>query len=382
MHIAIFLERPVTNGVTTFIKLLTQTLADQKNTSTSVVYLQLKNENFDDTFKNCRQTAITLADSQNIFQKIWLVARINYHVLKIVFTEKIDCLFFNTTLLTIACTPAILLCKIFKEEIKFVYHFHGSYFLESHKNGKIGSLKTKIGVSFESFVLRQFSTIVTFSKYAQKILKTKLHISETVHIEPGPTIRQKKVPKNKAKKNIGFHPNHKILLYVGRFESRKGINILPEILAQLNFPFKLIFVAPMLEKDPSFDLYTFFKTLQDFDVNEQFIYMTNLSQKKLALYYSAADAFIQPTTELETYGFTTAEALQFSTPVFGFKTGANIELIPLNAHSDFLAKNSTKLAQKINSYFRKPARTQIKIQNKLSKSSKKNWNHYVTNVFF
>ncbi len=52
-----------------------------------------------------------------------------------------------------------------------------------------------------------------------------------------------------------------------------------------------------------------------------------IDEKKLPLYYQAADVFVLPTTELEGFGLVTIEALACGTPVLATPVGANLEIL-------------------------------------------------------
>lgn len=150
--------------------------------------------------------------------------------------------------------------------------------------------------------------------------------------------------KNKYKNIIELKSNAKMVLYVGQFINRKGIDIL--IKATSNFDNNIVVYAiggKLTEEYKSLINKLNIKNIKFIDFMEK---------EKLLNYYKAADLFIFPTRN-DIWGLVVNEALAAGVPVITSKNcGAGIELIK-NDYNGFLIndnENNEEYANKINEY--------------------------------
>lgn len=129
-----------------------------------------------------------------------------------------------------------------------------------------------------------------------------------------------------------------MLLYVGQFIERKGIDILFKSIKSLEGDFQLYMVGGAKKQASLF---------QEYD-NPKIKYCGFKTKKELADYYKAADLFLLPTRE-DIWGLVVNEALAYGVPVITTKNcGAGLELIKNGVNGYIIDYNSTNLRQIIN----------------------------------
>jgi D-inositol-3-phosphate glycosyltransferase len=123
-----------------------------------------------------------------------------------------------------------------------------------------------------------------------------------------------------ARRQLGFDPDDHILLYVGRFEPQKGLDILLEAFGCLRKNFdrlRLVIVGGDGEYNQA---HQFLKQkTHDLGISERCLFTGPVEQQKLPPYYNSADALVIP-SHYESFGLVGLEALAcgrsvVSTPV-------------------------------------------------------------------
>ena len=129
-----------------------------------------------------------------------------------------------------------------------------------------------------------------------------------------------------ARKRLGFKPDDIILLYVGRFDPLKGLDILLEAMAYLNNSnrFRLVIVGGDGKKNPGYQ-YLRQKT-HDLDISEKCLFAGHIEQKRLPSYYNSADVLVIP-SRYESFGLVGLESLACGRPVVSTPVGAMEELL-------------------------------------------------------
>lgn len=122
-----------------------------------------------------------------------------------------------------------------------------------------------------------------------------------------------------ARKRLGL-PDRRTLLYVGRIEPLKGLDILLRAVALLNdtADTNLLIVGGNLEEDAELER---LKTLaHSLNISDIVNFTGSVNQEELPEYYSAADVFVLPSW-YESFGLVALEAMSCGTPVVVSRVG-------------------------------------------------------------
>ena len=143
-----------------------------------------------------------------------------------------------------------------------------------------------------------------------------------------------------------------VVLYVGRIEPLKGIDILLQSLAMLEegLDTRLLIVGGSLEGDEELDRMK--NMAEELGLGDRVTFTGSVSQTDLPIYYAAADVFVLP-SHYESFGLVALEAMACGTPVVasrvgGLKTfikhGESGYLIPWRCPDPFAQRIETLLA--------------------------------------
>lgn len=162
------------------------------------------------------------------------------------------------------------------------------------------------------------------------------------------------IDRDAAREKLGIPERH-ILLYAGRVEPLKGIDILIRAASLMEHiehkdGLRIIIVGGKLDGDAELDR---LDTLaRELGIRESVTFVGSVPQRRLRTYYSAADAFVLP-SHSESFGLAALEAMACGTPVVvsrvgGLKTfvknGANGYLVPWRCPESFARRLDTLLA--------------------------------------
>jgi D-inositol-3-phosphate glycosyltransferase len=122
-----------------------------------------------------------------------------------------------------------------------------------------------------------------------------------------------------ARKRLGLNGN-KVLLYVGRIESLKGLDLLLHATAHLDTceEVKVLVVGGDDGKEREIDRLR--RLAQDLNVGDAFDFVGRVDQEQLPLYYSAADVCVVP-SYYESFGLAALESMACGTPVVASRVG-------------------------------------------------------------
>jgi D-inositol-3-phosphate glycosyltransferase len=132
--------------------------------------------------------------------------------------------------------------------------------------------------------------------------------------------------KTAARKQLNFDPKDRILLYVGRFDSLKGLSTLLGAMAYLkDFPgIRLVIVGGDGADSPEHQV--LMQKAQRLEIGDNVLFAGRVDQHKLRPYYSAADILVLP-SRYESFGMVALEALACGRPVVATPVGAVDDLI-------------------------------------------------------
>lgn len=150
------------------------------------------------------------------------------------------------------------------------------------------------------------------------------------------------LPKKEARSILGMD-SAQILLYVGRIEAEKGIELLIEAASLINNGRKIevrIVGGGKEERDKIDNLR---QQSQKLGIGHLTHFQEAVPQSELPLYYSAADLCVLP-SRYETFGLVALEALACGTPVIASKVGVMAEVIKTQAGILLEEPSSARLA--------------------------------------
>jgi len=196
---------------------------------------------------------------------------------------------------------AKILSKVFKK--RAVVSIHAIY---SWRNGSLAS-------QFGKWILSSFDSVLTLSKRSKAQL-VRSGIAEdriqvyTYWIDQG---LFRPLDKEGCKKRLGWADRF-VVLFVGRLIKIKGINLLLEVAHKINPEISFAFVGdgPLRTKIKEAAL-----------KNRNIVYIGEVDNPKLNLYYNAADLAVLPSQYEEGFGRVILEALSCGIPVLGSNKG-------------------------------------------------------------
>ena len=122
-----------------------------------------------------------------------------------------------------------------------------------------------------------------------------------------------------ARQRLGLN-GEKVILYVGRVEPIKGLELLLRSAAIMESqePFKLMLIGGDNTKDGEVD--RLMRLAEDLGIENVTEFVGTVDQKQLPLYYNAADVCVVP-SYYESFGLVALEALACGTPVVASRVG-------------------------------------------------------------
>ncbi len=185
----------------------------------------------------------------------------------------------------------------------------------------------------ERRVLQEADSIIaaTPAEYAQLQFLYGADVRKISVISPGvDTSRFYPIDKDEAKAVIGIPAKEHMLLYVGRIEPLKGVDILIQAVARLRehghqaeSPTYLAVIGGEPDVDPesmSSEMGRLQNLCRRLGLDDVVIFLGKRSQDSLPYYYSAADVVVVP-SHYESFGLVALEAMACGTPVVASEVG-------------------------------------------------------------
>jgi D-inositol-3-phosphate glycosyltransferase len=155
-----------------------------------------------------------------------------------------------------------------------------------------------------------------------------------------------------ARRQLGFDPAEKLLLYVGRLEPQKGIERLLAAISHLKHlsKIKLAVIGGDGHHEPEFQ--RLLQLSKELDIRDKVFFAGRVDQQNLPAYYNAADLLVVPSHH-ESFGLVALEALACGTPVVASDVGAMRSIIIENETGCVVSQaDPPGLADKIETYFK------------------------------
>jgi len=127
-----------------------------------------------------------------------------------------------------------------------------------------------------------------------------------------------------ARKRLGFDPDDMMLLYVGRFEPLKGLDILLEAMASLKSLDRLRLVIVGGDGQHNSEHQLLRQKAHDLGIFKRCLFAGSVEQKELPSYYNSADVLVIP-SRYESFGLVGLEALACGRPVVSTPVGVMAE---------------------------------------------------------
>ena len=180
---------------------------------------------------------------------------------------------------------------------------------------------------FEKEVLENAECIIATSPEEERDMRTYMSKKGKIEMVPcGTDIdRFNAVNRDEARKMLNFKPNDKIVLYVGRFDYRKGIETLVRAVNMSRFrddpTLKLVIGGGWTEGgSDGKERARIGQIVKECDLEAITIFPGQLGPSNLHLYYAAADCCVVP-SHYEPFGLVPIEAMASSTPVVASNVG-------------------------------------------------------------
>lgn len=232
---------------------------------------------------------------------------------------------------------AIDLKKIWGTPIMHMFHTLG--LMKNRVAQSPDELEGEYRIEGEQAVLRGADRIIaaTTAEYAQLLWLYQAEMSKVTIIPPGVDVgRFYPIPADEAKEFIGVPPCGRMLLFVGRIEPLKGLDVLIEAIGIMQKkgvlkenPFCLVIIGGDPEESTEHENLemTRIKALSEqYGLKNMVTFLGKRSQDSLPYYYSAAEAVVVP-SQYESFGMVALEAMACGKPVVASHIGGLAYLV-------------------------------------------------------
>lgn len=167
------------------------------------------------------------------------------------------------------------------------------------------------------------------------------------------------IPQAQARATLGFCPNERIVLQLGRMVPRKGVdNVIQAIaLLQQRLPTRLVVVggeSPEPDPHKTPELGRLQSLAKQLGIQEQVTFIGQRGREVLKYFYSAADMFVT-TPWYEPFGITPLESMACGTPVIGSNVGG-IKFTVRDGETGYLVppQDAKALCDRLTFLYRRP----------------------------
>lgn len=212
-----------------------------------------------------------------------------------------------------------------KSNVQLIHTYH-SLGLVKYETMQTRPAIADTRLAIEQQILEQANCVVATSPQEKEALRRWISEQGQVEVIPcGTTPNFHCIPKATAREKLGWHSQERIVLYVGRFDPRKGIETLVRACAHLKAigtsHLKLVIVGGSSVERLDGPERKRMETLVDhLDLVKQTHFAGRIDHNWLPWYYSAADVCVIP-SYYEPFGLVAIEAIACGTPVIASKVG-------------------------------------------------------------
>lgn len=226
-----------------------------------------------------------------------------------------------------------------KWETPIVHMFHTLGLMKNRVAQSPDELEGEYRIEGEQEVLSKADRIIaaTTAEFAQLLWLYQADVSKISIIPPGVDVgRFYPIPADEAKEYIGIPPCGRMLLFVGRIEPLKGLDVLIEAIGIMHKkdvlkenPFCLAIIGGDTDEssDQANQEMARIKSLSEhYGLDDLVTFLGRRSQDSLPYYYSAAEAVVVP-SQYESFGMVALEAMACGIPVVASQVGGLAYLV-------------------------------------------------------
>ncbi len=221
----------------------------------------------------------------------------------------------------------------------FLHMFHTLGLMKNRVAQSPDEVEGEYRINGEREVLKSADKIIaaTTAESVQLLWLYQADDSKVIIIPPGVDVcKFYPIPPDEAKDYIGMPPCGRMLLFVGRMEPLKGLNVLieaigimrdNEVLKQNPFCLAIIGGDPDdCTDEPNIELSRIKELTKHYGLQDLVTFLGNRSQDSLPYYYSAAEAVVVP-SQYESFGMVALEAMACGVPVVASQIGGLAYLV-------------------------------------------------------
>jgi D-inositol-3-phosphate glycosyltransferase len=182
-------------------------------------------------------------------------------------------------------------------------------------------------MDIERQILEQSDCVVATSPQELDQLRSFVSHKGNVEVIPCGTDTQifRQLPQSDARSKLGLSETEKIVLYVRRFDPRKGIETLVRSFAKVatanTVPSRLVIVGGShTDRADNWEQARIQQLVQELGIANQTTFVGAISHERLPLFYTAADVCVIP-SHYEPFGLVAIEAMACGTPVIASNVG-------------------------------------------------------------
>lgn len=191
------------------------------------------------------------------------------------------------------------------------------------KPPEISTTRTRV----EEQILEQADCVVANSPQEEKDLRDLVSKNGRIKVIPLGTDIKRFYPRSKseARTKLGFNQTDRIVLYVGRFDPRKGIETLVRACAYSKAhrenSFRLVIVGGSYpNRIDGVERKRIEQLVQELEFSNRTLFVGQVNHELLPFYYSSADVCLIP-SHYEPFGLVAIEAMACGTPVIASNVG-------------------------------------------------------------
>jgi D-inositol-3-phosphate glycosyltransferase len=225
-------------------------------------------------------------------------------------------------------------------QIPFLHMFHTLGVMKNRVAQSPQEIEGDYRIDGERQVLGAADKIIaaTQAEYAQLLWLYRADVNKILVIPPGVDVgRFYPIQADEAKEYIGVPPCGRMVLFVGRIEPLKGLDVLIEAIALMHQeadfkdnPFCLVIIGGDTDENPTLDdnleMSRIKELAEKYNLSNLVTFLGKKSQDSLPYYYSAAEVVVVP-SQYESFGMVALEAMACGTPVVASQIGGLAYLV-------------------------------------------------------
>ncbi len=185
-----------------------------------------------------------------------------------------------------------------------------------------GEQEPPVRQATEERIIGEADCVVAFSPHERDAM-VRLYAADRRRVELIPCGvdlgRFQPIGRTAARRELGLN-GHKVLLFVGRIEALKGVDLLLHTAASLESEEGLQVLVVGSDADGSGEMERLHRLSDELRLGDTVEFVGRVPQEQLALYYSAADVCIVPSF-YESFGLAALESMACGTPVVASRVG-------------------------------------------------------------